>query len=133
MVFCRTYAGTGRSTYRLLSPDHLNVCAGDSITLFTDLSDNSAFKIGDGILFGIDSENTAAEKQTHQGMGNKFYEDEKDEKADDEKMEEPNDDLAQEGELSQPLPSPPTVPVQESSMHAGFGGPWRVRRSRTMG
>jgi hypothetical protein len=130
MVFCRTYAGTGRSTYRLLSSDHLNVCAGDSITLFTDLSDNSAFKIGDGILFGMESENTATEKQTHQEMGNKFHEDVK---TDNEEMEEPNDDLAQEGELSQPLPSPPTVPVQESSMHAGFGGPWRVKRSRTLG
>jgi hypothetical protein len=108
----------------------LNVCAGESITLFTDLSDHSVFNIGGGILFGMESANTTTEKKTQQEKENKFL---KDEKADDKKMEALNDDLAQEGKLSQPPPSPPTVPMQESSMHAGFGGPWRARRSQTLG
>jgi hypothetical protein len=63
-------------------------------------------------------------EQVEKEKGTKFL---KDGKADGMEVDELGDDLAQEGKLSQPSPLPPTVPMQGSSLHAGFGGPWRLR------
>ena len=119
MVFCRTYQGSGRSTYRLLSSD-FKVCAGESMTLFTS-TENIGFNISDGVLF---TDTMTTEEEAAREKGIKFL---KDEKVDDMEVEELGDDLAQEGKLSQPSPSPPTVPMQGGSMHAGFRGPWGLR------
>jgi hypothetical protein len=118
MVFCRTYQGNGQSSYRLL-PSESKVCTHESITLFTSMED-TGFNISDGVLFTDIMTTGEVEKKND----TKFL---KDEKAIDMEVNELGDDLAQEGKLSQPLPSPPTVPIQGGSMHAGFGGPWRAR------
>jgi hypothetical protein len=115
MLFCRTYQGSGQSTYRLLSSGS-KACAGESIILFTS-TEITGFNISDGVLFT----DTMTTEEVEKEKGTKFL---KDGKADGMELEELGDDLAQEGKLSQPSP---TVPMQGGSLHAGFGGPWRLR------
>lgn len=100
---------------------------GESISLFTFESKKSAFSISDGVLFSSGSDTLITgkytEKKVEKEKGGKFL---NDENVDGKQARGPVDVSVQEGKLSRPLPSLPTVPIQEGSMHV------RSRRPQTL-